>query len=482
MSCLPTLGCLNFPTNLNEIAVKLPRPLTKKWSKIIVDKSNSSGEFPSFTEFTEFIKYHSSLANDPNALQVQDRRPPRNLRTLATATTSESSEDRPAEYGCPLHETDSHSIQECKTFSRKTLKDKQEFIRRHVLCYKCLLRNHTARSCDTDVKCQICQRDHLTMFHANNRSQSQGTEQNIQSMKTQVPENQPLISCSKTILVDVFHAKKPHHSMRVFAILDEQSNRSLVSPEITQQLNLEGEEVTYNMNTCNGERSTQKGQLITGLKFKGIKGEPILLPPLFECNYIPDSREDIPTYNVVNQIPHLRKIAKEFPESAQHYPVALLIGRDVSEALEVKQIINGPSGSPYAHRLSLGWTVTGQTGWNRKGRPAHIRTLITQFETFPLTGSCKNCQNIAPYTDKRLFEVTSNDEEKGHSPEDIQFLNLMETQAVKTKQGQWQMPLPFKDGLPILRSNVIMVIGRFNTLLKKFKEKPELREDYFQFM
>ena len=158
----------------------------------------------------------------------------------------------------------------------------------------------------------------LTMFHAHNRSQSQGTnvqgtEQNIQIMTAQLPEYQPLISCSKTILVDVFHSKKPHHSMRVISNLDEQSNRSLVSPEITHQLNLEGEEATYNMGTCNSERSTQKGKLITGLKFKGMKAEPILLP-LFECNYIPGSQEDIPTYNVVNQIPHLRKIAKEFPD------------------------------------------------------------------------------------------------------------------------------------------------------------------------
>ena len=36
-------------------------------------------------------------------------------------------------------------------------------------------------------------------------------------------------SCSKTILVDVYHTNFPESTVRMYAILDDQSNRSLAS-------------------------------------------------------------------------------------------------------------------------------------------------------------------------------------------------------------------------------------------------------------
>ena len=44
------------------------------------------------------------------------------------------------------------------------------------------------------------------------------------------------MSCSKIVLVDVLSKKIPSATQRVYAIIDEQSNSSLISSELADQL------------------------------------------------------------------------------------------------------------------------------------------------------------------------------------------------------------------------------------------------------
>ena len=48
------------------------------------------------------------------------------------------------------------------------------------------------------------------------------------------------VSCSKIALLDVFHPDRPQKKFRVYAIVDEQSNASMISPELADGLGITG--------------------------------------------------------------------------------------------------------------------------------------------------------------------------------------------------------------------------------------------------
>lgn len=76
---------------------------------------------------------------------------------------------------------------------------------------------------------------------------------------------------------------------------------------------------------------------------------------------------------MARRFPHLREIANEillFDSSANNN---LLIGRDAPELLKVREFRNGPKGAPWAQRLTLGWTITGQMCLDLAGGPVHVR-------------------------------------------------------------------------------------------------------------
>jgi hypothetical protein len=48
------------------------------------------------------------------------------------------------------------------------------------------------------------------------------------------------LSCAKIVLLDIFLEKEPQHSQRVYAIIDDQSNASMISPELANKLGARG--------------------------------------------------------------------------------------------------------------------------------------------------------------------------------------------------------------------------------------------------
>ena len=70
---------------------------------------------------------------------------------------------------------------------------------------------------------------------------------------------------------------------------------------------------------------------MTGLIIKSIYRRTAKLPTLIECDGIPQDREEIPTPEIAKVHPHLRCMA------------------------------DSPKGGPWAEKVALGWTISGQT-------------------------------------------------------------------------------------------------------------------------
>ena len=156
------------------------------------------------------------------------------------------------------------------------------------------------------------------------------------------------------MLVDVFTDNETQEPCRVYAIIDGQSNASMISPNLADKLGAAGPKLKYLLSTRSGTTEEKSGQRVCGVALHSMAGRTIRLPQLVECFNIPQARREIVTPEMAMQFPHLKEVAKEIPPYDPKAKVEILIDRDAPELLKVRESRNGQKGAPWAQRLDLG--------------------------------------------------------------------------------------------------------------------------------
>lgn len=102
----------------------------------------------------------------------------------------------------------------------------------------------------------------------------------------------------------------------------------------------------YLLSTCSGQ-TRRTGRKLRNVNIESIDGSRSFhLPPVLECDQIPDVRNEIPTPDVASHYPHLRDIESFIPPLNPDAKIMLLIGRDLIEAHHVLDQRIGPPNSP----------------------------------------------------------------------------------------------------------------------------------------
>ncbi|KAK2552272.1 hypothetical protein P5673_026805 [Acropora cervicornis] len=288
--------------------------------------------------------------------------------------------------------------------------------------------------------------------------------------------------------------------------IDEQSNPSLVSSELADQLGAEGPLEKYYLSTCSSNKELKYGRIVTGTTIQALNGTALDLPTLIECDSISRDKREVPTPEMVRRFPHLKEIAGEIPPFDDDVDIHLLIGRDAPELLKVRDFINGPNGAPWAQRLSLGWTITGQMCLDFASGPAHalahrtnllpanqIATLECRpnqqetgiYELVPCPNSFKTMETLSQreeYLKENVFYTSGDNNEISLSCEDRKFLEIMESGVHKNESGILEMPLPFRQRNVKMPNNHVQAVNHLYGLLRTLKKKPQMERDYFAFM
>ncbi|XP_078364137.1 uncharacterized protein LOC144648470 [Oculina patagonica] len=206
---------------------------------------------------------------------------------------------------------------------------------------------------------------------------------------------------------------------------------------------------------------------------------------------------------MVRRFPHLQDIANKIPPLDETADIHLLIGRDAPELLKVREFRNGPKGTPWAQKLSLGWTIIGQMCLNLVGSPAHVLVRRTSLLSTRLASSkkrmvepqryelvpCPNQLRVKESFTERdqdaesdIFRTTQEDNDVSLSCEDRRFLEIMEANIHKNDDGNWEMPLPFHHKDVKMPNNRSQAVNRLNGLICTLRRKPQMEKDYFEFM
>ncbi|KAL1252251.1 hypothetical protein QQF64_020047 [Cirrhinus molitorella] len=231
---------------------------------------------------------------------------------------------------CPLHRKP-HPLRKCRGFREKSINDRKQLLKEYYICFRCCSStDHLAKNCTAEIKCTECgSTTHVTALHSYpptwksksfpSTSEKGGEDdqvdvQEVKSTCTQVcGEGLSARTCAKICLVSVFPSGCKEESKRMYAILDEQSNRSLARSEFFEIFKISGNSYSYTLKTCAGHTETA-GRRASGYTVESVDNKiSIHLPTLLECNQIPNVRTEIPTPEAAFHHAHLKHIADKIP-------------------------------------------------------------------------------------------------------------------------------------------------------------------------
>ncbi|XP_052761860.1 uncharacterized protein LOC128204486 [Mya arenaria] len=297
-------------------------------------------------------------------------------------------------------------------------------------------------------------------------------------------------SCAKIVCVNV-HRNGEENRKKMYAVIDDQSNRSLVRPEFFDIFLGSFEEMAYSLTSCSGTVNTS-GRRASGFIVENLDGTRCFeLPPLTECTQIPDIRAEIPTPEVARAYPHLEDLAEKIPELDDQAPILMLIGRDLAEAHHVLKQRLGPNGCPFAQELSLGWVIIGETCLGKVHVPKMVcvnKTYIREPNRASIFPPCENSLLLKDsLTDQSsdilndIFAHTPDDDRLGLSAEDEEFLEIMKKDLKKLPEG-WSAPLPFHNPRQRLPNNRNQALKRTHSLQASLKRDPKKQKHFLEFM
>ncbi len=262
---------------------------------------------------------------------------------------------------CPVHKKP-HALLKCRAFREKRIEERRTFLKESNICFRCCVSSaHFAKQCKTKVQCSECGNDNRnTALHPGPAPWSKETDPDVEhggeqgaSLPSEITSKCTQVcggnltdrSCSKICLVKVCPAGHPDPAIRLYAIHDEQSNRSLVRSELFEIFNDNGTSSPYSLRACAGLKETM-GRRATGYIVESLDSTVhVPLPSLIECN-IPNNREEIPTPNAALHHPHLKSVTQLIPELDPNTHILMLLGWDIIRVHKVHKQRSGPNDAP----------------------------------------------------------------------------------------------------------------------------------------
>ncbi|KAI4900717.1 hypothetical protein NFI96_009187 [Prochilodus magdalenae] len=547
---LPGLSYLNTSRGVSPIVQKLPHTLQEKWITVGSRyKEQHRIPYPPFSVFVNFVCEQAKTRNDPSFASItgswcvakteRSSLTSNQLRTSVAVKKTEVSADSngggsvTATHGdpekqCPLHNKP-HPLRKCRGFRNKTLDERKAYLKEKHICFRCCASStHVAKDCDKPVQCKECNSNkHLSALHPGPAPwkaevQQAGTDhggeqrQEVEAVPSVNPKCTKVCgnvntskSCSKICLVLVYPAGQRDRALKTYAVLDEQSNRSLCRTEFFEHFSIKGEGSTYTLKTCSGVFENA-GRRASNFIVESLDGSiQIPLPTLIECDMLPDDRSEIPSPEVARHHPHLEHLVDKIPAVDPDASILLLLGRDLIQVHKVREQCNGPHSSPFAQRLDLGWVIIGDVCLGRTHRTTSVSVFRTSVlvsgrhsilspctsglivkekidspeppHSFPSV-SALSPSNSVDRLSRSVFQRTQHDDKLGMSIEDELFLDLMDREVYMDEANCWVAPLPFRPNRPRLPNNIRHAKNRLMSLCRMLEKKQGMKEHFFKFM
>ena len=476
-----------------DILLRFPYHIQNRWKKKARTIKRVDGTYPKFPAFVDFMVEISIDINDPVYGDDSPKFAKSSPRLSTCNNVTAGSPGGASGRGGNSHERamrccilckQNHDLLSCQNFRQMTPVARLKLVNENRLCYICF-KGHPARSCGryNTWTCSVpnCPKKHSKFIHIPTGSADQtggtrtgagpGIQGGINNQSTagraggiQGPAGNNQFNGS----VGAFgsHIYLPIvpiivNGEQVYCLMDTGSTNSFMSESLASRLNLPGKSYEYVLNTISGSQSSVSKHVSADLS--SVDGSfscsvsDILVIPRIPARY-PLSSIDITKY------PHLRDLPLEkIPPGVS---VDLLIGMDNPQLLNPLDVRSNPDSAKdhiYGMLFVFGWTLNGFI--DRKS-VQHINANFAQ------------CSDSV--VDDIVWDVDTHDldSEVSMSIEDRKVLELWERE-IKLVSGHYELPIPWRNGVPDLPNNRYLAEGRLNSLVKRLL-RTDLTEKYHE--
>ena len=521
-SCTNTLKAIGYlnkiegPDNMRKIIERLPPKLQISWQDTADRILNKEGREVYIEDISLFVEEKSRALSNPifgklpcfannNKNAKRRRTKPKTDKPgpLDLSNFSTLSEKKPAKQVGPgdtkaddhsnkncLLCSGGHNLTDCPSFAKVPVRERFDFVMKERLCFSCLKGGHQSRGCYKKKPCARCHRRHATVMHVDpldgKHEQSRPediseapADQNTAQREVDQNSAQPRGSehfCGVTTtegpltalpIVPVKIKVRGNPScIETYALLDTGSSSTFCSTSLLDRLGLHGKKIRLKLTTL-GRSEAMDSIVVNGLEVSDLDENAVIpLREVFSRPAMPVTKDEIPKQDDVDRWPHLKGYV-HLPELDSQ--VDLLIGSDVPEALQPREVIPATGGGPYATKVDLGWVINGPTGRKSKYVPSSCYFVKTT-EVHPMCVAC------ADFADASLTD------DLGLPCDDLKFMNIVEDSITLCEDGHYQVSLPLRNPRLQMPVNRCQAERRALSLKRKLSKDVQFQEDYVAFL
>ena len=545
MKSMKSMSELDSTQILQSISAKLPSYSGVKWCRFAHEAQVKDKKLVGFKDFTNFVKQEAELANDPifspDVLKRERKKngpvrdnnrpsktkpqgspdPSQSFATSANFAKGSEQKQQPPTRGrpplCPICE-DKHFIAKCATFIKVTADERFEMLKKLRLCFSCFKTNHVSSECRTRSTCDKCSEQHHTLLHGSTPKQSLSTgppqsppeqpqpqpppaDESANSNATSTVNSTAGVLNSATtcriVSVVLYHKDNPSNEVKTYALLDDASDTTFITNKLKSEIGIEGVSTSLNLCTMRGREVVPVSRVDGLVVERPDRRAKVDLPKAYARDSIPSRKDQIPTPEIADKWPHLKKIREKISPLNESLNVGVLIGSNCPKAIKPREIVAGRSEDPYAVRTLLGWCIVGPA--NPPDTQTDEENLVTcnrivakeiarddddKGIDFVLSEPTKELINATAIV--KMFEQDFTEHKgtptKSLSKDDRKFLKIVKDGIHRTDDGHYELPLPLRNEAISLPDNKEVALRRLNQLKKRFASDTQYREDYVKFM
>ncbi|XP_050518911.1 uncharacterized protein LOC126893015 [Diabrotica virgifera virgifera] len=466
----------------------------------LFELENKSNEIPSFKKLlafieTQYIAYdnlYSSIGEGKKSSRAPNNTEPkanakhqagdsRHNRSSSSFVTNSSS------VCCALCKQ-SHYLNQCSLFLKKSPRERYQFCKESSSCFKCLNQaNHSVKSCPKSFKCSKCSSHlHNSLLHfERNRSNSQSSSENNSPGSSGIESSPEVSHCAAsfvgqknetkkeilfgTVLVHAIDSKGCKQPLR--CLIDSGSMSSFISRKAANRLGWPKTPCSFEINGLDSmQTKLNQGQISFSIQPRHLESPVFHLEATITdrvCSDLPSTQIDISAWNYIKNL----KLAD--PKFNCSQSVDLLIGCSIFSKVLLEGKIEGKPGQPDALNTVFGYILLG---------PTSTPNLSSTCSSSSSLVCLSNVEDSLDSSLRKFWELENIPEEPVSEPEDVLCETMYRETHSRDVSGKYVVSLPFRESPPCLKDSYDVALNRFISLERRLFRQPGLQREYSSHM
>eukprot|EP00794_Sanderia_malayensis_P015495 gene15495-biopygen11959 len=459
----------------------VPVVMTRLPSEIAIEVARKTTEDVwDIEEILEIVRKEIEAREVSTKVKMNDRRPDRTSQQQVSGTTRAFvTADKQRQIQCFFCKN-AHYASNCTVVQDVT--KRKELLKNTRRCFLCMKIGHTAKRCQSTIKCRNCGKRHNTATcEGEKHEEVKAKEEESTSTMASKGREGVLLQTAQAIVYGDDKTKKT----KINILFDGGSQRSYITEELKKKLGLKGEKKeTVNVNTFGTDKKIKnESELVT----VNIEIDEGVIP--IQALSFPTICSPITNSVCVSEYAHLAGLKLADSYNRKDKDINLLIGANYYFDFVTGEAIKGSTG-PTAMSSKLGWLLSGPVSYENERSfcfnvSSHVVLDIIPSSSEVVDENQEIVESLNKFWNQEACGLTQDViPNAAGQPKGEEQLPGMQIQFNKD-DSRYEVSLPWKSQFEDKQfdNQYELSKSRLNSLHSRLRKTPELLkeyDDYFQ--